>query len=804
MKGFSKSWKTRLTLAGFLLTVPSLCSAQGASQTSDRRLEGIVLDQQALPIPGAQIVVTQQQGSLRKTVVSSTNRFRIDGLVPGVYEVRVAAPGFAPKIETVDLRTLLEATLDIRLEPGRVTEQVIVTPTRSEQSLADVPASVAVLHREEIRQSPAVVADDVLRQIPTFSLFRRTSSLSSHPTSQGVSLRGIGPSGTSRTLVLIDDVPFNDPFGGWVYWTRVPLMSVDRIEVVDGSSSSLYGNYAMGGVINIATSPSARRTIEFKPQYGTRTSPKFDFFGSDRWNKVGVAVEGSIFNTDGYPIVIANERGPIDNNASVNFRNVSVKLDFTPTDRVSAFFRAGYFTEDRINGKIGEVNDTRWTTASGGVRIRMPDESNLQARVFVDDQDFHSTFLAVTNPGTRRNLVRLSIDQNVPARGVGGMVHWSRAIGGSQTFSAGTDWRWVDGDSHEDAYSAAIPAVVVGVTQQAVLTTRRVSGGMQRSLGVFVQDIFAPAPKLAVTLSARVDRWRNYDAHNLETTVATGLPTANNMPSLPDKDDTVVSPRVAAIYHVTDQVSAWGDFGLGFRAPTLNELYRQFRVGALLTLANDQLGPERLVGGEVGINVTPVRNVTMRTTWYDNRVKDPVSNVTIGTNLQQRQNLGRTRIWGIQSDVEYRLGSFWRFSGGYLYNQAKVKEFDANPALVGNFLPQVPTHRGSVQAAYSNPTYFTIAGGVQFLGRQFDDDLNVRAVPAAALAEAGYAASTAPGLPRYAIVDLMASRAFGDNFDVFVGVQNLFDQAYFVQTNPSTIGTPRLVSGGVRVRFVGR
>lgn len=132
------------------------------------------------------------------------------------------------------------------------------------------------------------------------------------------------------------------------------------------------------------------------------------------------------------------------------------------------------------------------------------------------------------------------------------------------------------------------------------------------------------------------------------------------------------------------------------------------------------------------------------------------------------------------------------------------KEFGANPALVGNFLPQVPAHRGSVQVAYANPKYFTVAAGLQFLGRQFDDDLNVRVVPAAALAEAGYATSTAPGLPKYAVVDLMASRAVGKNLDVFFGVQNLFDQAYFVQTSPSTIGTPRLVSGGVRVRFMGR
>jgi iron complex outermembrane receptor protein len=105
-----------------------------------------------------------------------------------------------------------------------------------------------------------MAADDVVRQIPTFSLFRRRSSLASHPTTQGVSLRGIGPSGVSRTLVLLDGVPFNDPFGGWVYWSRVAIETADHIEVVDSSSSSLYGNYAMGGVIHFVTSPPARRT----------------------------------------------------------------------------------------------------------------------------------------------------------------------------------------------------------------------------------------------------------------------------------------------------------------------------------------------------------------------------------------------------------------------------------------------------------------------------------------------------------------------------------------------------------------
>jgi outer membrane receptor protein involved in Fe transport len=279
--------------------------------------------------------------------------------------------------------------------------------------------------------------------------------------------------------------------------------------------------------------------------------------------------------------------------------------------------------------------------------------------------------------------------------------------------------------------------------------------------------------------------------------VPSGLPTANNR-LLASRQDTVFSPRVAAMYHVTDRVNVWGDISSGFRAPTLNELYRQFRVGTVLTLANDQLGPERLVGGEAGVNIAPRRDLTWRTTWFDNRIENPVGNitqtVTPAQTTQQRQNLGRTRIWGVQTDVEYRLGSALRFAAGYLYNQAKVTEYSANTALVGKFLPQVPKHRGSVQASYVNPRYASVGVSVQFLGTQFDDDQNVRLVP-------GF---TSPGLPRYALADFSASRTVNRNLDVFFGIQNLFDREYFVGTLPTTIGSPRLVNAGVRVRFSGR
>src|ERR671929_131193 len=99
----------------------------------------------------------------------------------------------------------------------------------------------------------AATLDDALRQVPGFTLFRRTGSRVANPTSQGVSLRGVGASGASRALVLADGIPLNDPFGGWVYWGRVPRASVERIEVLRGGASSLYGSSALGGVVNLIT-----------------------------------------------------------------------------------------------------------------------------------------------------------------------------------------------------------------------------------------------------------------------------------------------------------------------------------------------------------------------------------------------------------------------------------------------------------------------------------------------------------------------------------------------------------------------
>ncbi|HTM04664.1 MAG TPA: TonB-dependent receptor [Vicinamibacterales bacterium] len=785
----------------FLMTAVVAEAGQGA-------LTGTVTDQSGGVVSGAAVIVKGKAGVERQAVTGPQGQFTIDTPADGATLV-VRAVGFAESSQPISG----PGHVDVVLKAETVRESVTVTSSRTEQRLADVPATVHIVDKATIEQSPAVVADDVLRMVPTFSLFRRTSSLSSHPTSQGVSLRGIGPSGVSRTLVMYDGVPVNDPFGGWVYWTRMPLEAVDRIEVVDSPSSDVYGNYAMGGVINVLGSRPRPRTGEARFQWGNYDSPKGDFFASDAWGHFGASVDGSYFRTDGFPVVIANERGPVDTTASVKYDNTNVKLDYSPNSRVNAFVRGGYFTENRHNGKsttfgpggvavdpsLGtpEANDTTWKSVSGGVRLSLPDDSDLQARVFGDFETFHSNFLAVPNPVTR-TTARVSLLQRVPTTGVGTIAQWTKPLSIRHLLSAGFDVRHVDGESQEQAMDPATGLTAV---------TLRNSGGQQLLGGGYVQGQYWVRNNFSITASGRVDHWRNYDAHNFETTVATGLPTANSR-ALPERTDTVFSPRLAALYQANTMVSVWGSIGAGFRAPTLNELYRQFRVGQQLTLPNETLGPERLKGGEVGVTVIPVERVSVRSVWYDNRVKNPVSNVTVvgppalalstacvgATQCQQRQNLGRTRIWGWQNDVDYRFNAEWRVGVSYLFNQATVREFAAVPTLVGNFLPQVPEHRGSARVSYTNPRVLTATLDVLFAGRQFNEDTNTGTVPG----------RSEPGLPGYATVEFSASHSFGSNFDAFVGAQNLFDKEYYTGLAPTAIGTPRLINAGVRVRFSGR
>ncbi|HEX9493125.1 MAG TPA: TonB-dependent receptor plug domain-containing protein, partial [Thermoanaerobaculia bacterium] len=269
---------------------------------------------------------------------------------------------------------------------------ITVTATRTPERLAGTPASVVILNRQTIAVAASPALDDTLRQVPGFTLFRRSGSRVANPTSQGVSLRGLGGSGASRALVLDDGVPLNDPFGGWIFWGRVPRASLDRIEVLRGGASDVYGSSAMGGVVQFV-----RRKDDFAMDVdggSQRTAAASLFFPFTGGNWSG-DVAGDFLTTDGYAIVDPAQRGPVDRNAS------SRHLGLDATVRREGFFiRAGRYTESRNNGTPLQINDTVIRQVAAGW-----DSSAWTVRLDGNDNNYHQTFSAIAASRASERLV---------------------------------------------------------------------------------------------------------------------------------------------------------------------------------------------------------------------------------------------------------------------------------------------------------------------------------------------------------------------------------------------------------------
>ena len=658
-----------------------------------------------------------------------------------------------------------------RLEP------VVVTPTRLEQQAGDAPASVTVISREDVRQSASQTVDDLLRQVPGFSLFRRTSSVVGHPTTQGLSLRGIGPSGTSRALVLLDGVPINDPFGGWVYWNRIPLQSIEQIEVVHGGGSSVWGNGALGGVVHILTRRPVERAAFFETSYGSYDTRNFDLLLTEAKGPLRLSLEGNYFDTGGYPIVKESRRGAIDIDATSRHSTFSGRVELVDSPDLSLFASGNYFDEDRGNGTPLQFNRTGAGAFATGGRLRAGDFGELAAAVYGHFQEFRSTF---STQAADRNSETLALDQTVPSTSAGGYLQWNRRFG-SHLVASGGDIRWVDGETQEKVYVSG------------AFARTRIAGGEQLVGGVFVQDVYTPHPAWELVGGIRGDYWRSYHGTRRDTPppAGSGIPASQ---TFSDIDRILASPRIAALFHATSSTDVRASAYQGFRVPTLNELYRVFRVRNDVTVANEHLRPERLTGGELGVQQRwgPLE---ARVTAFWNEVRDLVANVTLatplpdcpaGTTCRQRQNLDLSRIRGFESELELRLTREWRFVASYLFSDARVVEAPQQPTLEGNRLAQVPEHNVTLGVRYTHPAIATVSATARYVGGQFEDDLN-----------------TLP-LGSYVVLDLFVSRALAKWAEAFVGVENLFGQTYSTGRTSEgvvSIGAPRLVHGGLRLAF---
>lgn len=600
-----------------------------------------------------------------------------------------------------------------KLEP--VKESVTVNAAIS----ADAPASISVLNSTTLEAAPGVNIDDRLRQVPGFTLFRRSSSLVANPTTQGVSLRGIGSSGASRTLLLWDGIPENDPFGGWVYWDRFAPSELERIEIYRGASTSVFGDLAMGGVINLFSQPATKRHFQGSYEIGNRDTHELTAGASNLWQHVAISGFARAFTTDGWYIVPSTIRGSVDRQASVEFVAGNARIDlFGAHDRF--FTRLDILAESRQNGTVLQTN----STGLGSLASNYSHEwSRDQVSVlgFYTTEQLHATFSSVA---ANRNSERLTYNQTVPSDGAGGAAYWSHHES-VWNVVAGADAQRVHGVSTDEVFPTGL----------------RVGGGTQVEHGVFGQgDLKAGPVKLFAGLRYELGR------------------------SNPSFGFVVGHGRIRGR----------GSVYRSFRSPTLNELYREFRVGNADTLPNPALRHENLFGSEVGIDFVG-ESTHGSVTVFRNALDNLVTSVTLSSTpagiVRQRRNAASALSRGVEADVRHA----WRdFQGeiSYLYVDSQL--------VTGPWLAQVPRHQGSAEVMYQH--HGTLASlQVRSYSYQFDDDLNKFRLPGFASVQLGF--------------DQRLTKAL----TALASIENVLDRQYYVGFTPTpTIGEPRLFRVGLR------
>jgi outer membrane receptor protein involved in Fe transport len=712
----------------------------------------------------AQFVTTDDEGKFRLAVAAR-----------GEATILVRASGFAPNEVKLKDAVSTSNPLRIVLVPESLSEAVTVTATRTETRLNDVAGSLVILSSRDVAEVGAVTIDDALRQVPGFTLFRRAGSRAANPTTQGVSLRGIGPSGASRALVLADGIPLNDPFGGWVYWGRVPRESIERIEVLRGGASSLYGSSALGGVVNLITRQSAANALSLEASYGNPGTGEASLFAAGSRGRWSASVAAEVFSTEGYILVEERERGRVDTPAGVRRTALDLSLSRELKERGRFFLRGSVFGEARTNGTPLQINRTHARQLSAGLDWRRTNAGAFTLRAYGGTQVYDQTFSAVSAGRDSETLTRL---QRSPSQFRGLSLQWSRGFGSLQTLVAGVDAQEVRGASNEIVYTFG---------RAASLTD---AGGRQSNLGIFVEDLINLNRRLLFRAGVRLDRWRNTDAFQSAQPLAAGVNSSTNI--FPDRTETAFSPQASALYRLTNHLSLNASIYRAFRAPTLNELYRSFRVGDVLTLANEGLSAERLTGVEAGGQAYLFKDrLSTHATLFWMEVARPVANVTLRTQpgliTRQRENLGRTRSRGLELEADARLSNNWTLSGGYLFVDAAVLAFPANTGLEGRRIPQVARHQLTFQARYSKESLLTAAFQGRASGTQFDDDQNL--LP----------------LGPYFTLDAFLSRRITRRLEAFLAAENLFNQRYTVGRTPiRTIGPPLLFRAGFRLRLGAR
>jgi outer membrane receptor protein involved in Fe transport len=659
--------------------------------------------------------------------------------------------------------------------PATEVEVVVVHPPRLAPLGGEAAFSAVRVAPEVLRTEPRL--DDALKSVPGVSLFRRTGSGAANPTTQGLSLRGIAPSGAGRTLVTLDGAPQNDPFGGWVIWSGLPSEGIEAATVVRGAGAGAYGAGALTGVVALEERGSATGLLAAEAAGGSRDS----YRAAAVVGLPGVLATVAASRTDGYYAVRNERRGAADSRLRMDDASAAVRVqhDF---DGVQAAVRASAFQVNQQAGLVGARSNASGAALS--VTLAQPAQDGVggwRIQGWARASELENSSAAVA-PG-RVGTTPANDQYDTPAVGYGLNAAW-QGRQGPLSWEAGADLRLTDGKVKE-----------LFRYMNGAFTRDRTAGGRTLVAGAYLEAAIEDGPWLA-TAGVRVDRSRAYDAVRIERDTATGAVLLNQ--GATDRSDTTPTGRLGLRYAFADSLHVRGAAYAGFRPPTLNELHRPFRVGNDITEANPTLKPETLQGVEVGL--TGEAPFQWGATLFYNRLKDPITNVTIGIGpgtfptagfvpaggvLRQRQNAGEIEAWGVEADATGQASQALRWRAAAAYTDAEVDGGASARQLTG--LRPAQTPKWTVTGGLDYAPLGMIGASVDFRweSARWEDDLNTRRLSA--------------GLQ----FDARAMYRFTPRLEAFVAAENLLDEELEVGETADGVesySAPRTVRVGITYR----
>ena len=648
-------------------------------------------------------------------------------------------------------------------------------------------AAFSVIRLDEQILGRATRLDEALQTVPAVSLFRRTSSLAANPTTQGISLRAIAPSGAGRTLVTLDGVPLNDPFGGWVLWSQVAPESLSGLDIIRGSGAGPYGAGALTGVIQLRERDTDGGALDVSGgEYGGQRLAAATTLSAGRFALTG-AVQREL--SDGYVPVRGAAAGVADTPLDLATLSGSLRADVALGDARALSLRASAYEEDRGSGLARAQSSATGQSYSATVsRTPSAGRPGWRAQVWRRVSDFANTSVAVA--AGRGSTTPANNQFATPAEGWGANVAVRRVAvdlaGGRLEWELGADARFNEGETRELFRFMA-----------GAFTRDRVAGGETSVAGAYGEASWTTGPWL-VAGGLRLDSWETANGRRLERDRATGLATLDE--NDPDRSGQVVNARFAVRRDLGEGLAARAAAYSGFRPATLNELHRPFRVGNDLTEANAALVPEELQGVEIGLNRDD-GPTSLAATLFWNRIEDAIVNVTIGTGpgtfpragfvpaggvLRQRQNAGTIEATGLELTASHRLDATLSLDAALSVTDARLDGGTAAPQLSDLRPAQAPVWSASAGLDWRASERLTLVARARYESRRFEDDLNSRVLDGAVT------------------LDFRAEWMVRDGVIAYAAADNLFDEDVEVSETGDGIagfGPPRTVRAGLSLSW---